>query len=109
MGVDWLTCRNCGETFPDCGHFVNCECGEHWCSEECAETDGFEEEHCKLGKSKDDDCDLEISCWRCENNVERSCKYCREEDFSDEVLLTYTLNLLNLSREQLIEKYKFSK
>lgn len=27
MGVDWLTCDNCGETFPDCGEceLITCE------------------------------------------------------------------------------------
>lgn len=37
MGVDWYSCRNCGDTFPDCGDFVSCECGEHWCDYDCAE------------------------------------------------------------------------
>lgn len=44
MGVDFLSCKSCGETFPDCGHFVGCECGEHWCCEDCAESDGFQHE-----------------------------------------------------------------
>ena len=79
MGVDWHACSRCGDTFCDVGYFVSCEgCGKNWCSDKCAELDGFK-----------DDC----------------CKYCRKEDFKDDVLLKYALELLDLNREELIEKY----
>lgn len=29
MGVDYYTCENCGETFPDCGTYAKCEHGHH--------------------------------------------------------------------------------
>jgi len=35
-----------------------------------------------------------------------SCKYCREEDFENEILLDYALQKLGLSRKGLIEQYK---
>lgn len=55
----------------------------------------YREKHCKY----DDCCD-------CESYVPDSCKYCREEDFNDDVLLEYALDLLGINREELIEKYK---
>ena len=27
MGVDYYSCDNCGETFPDCGIYIHCENG----------------------------------------------------------------------------------
>jgi hypothetical protein len=119
MSVDWYSCKKCGRTFPDCGHYVHCECGEHWCSDECAEADGYEREYCKLGcdifeqyleDDSDNKCigtkdeDGEINCYGCPNYVEESCKYCRSEDYDDETLLDKALNLLGMSREELINR-----
>ena len=87
MGVDWYSCKYCGETFPDCGDFVSCECGEHWCDYDCAEADGFERDE----------------------NDNTSCNYCREEDFEDSTLLELALKLLNKNRQELIKDYKNNK
>lgn len=114
MGVDWLSCNNCGHNFPDCGDYVSCECGEHWCSEECAEKDGFQRDECKLeyevidGYEQNEECKKGHNggCDTCENYIKGGCKYCREEDFEDEVLLDYALQKLGLSREDLIKQYK---
>lgn len=54
MGIDYLSCKYCGDAFPDVIDYISCSCGESWCSEECAEEDGFERKHCKLGKDTDD-------------------------------------------------------
>lgn len=116
MSVDFLVCKNCGETFCDCGDYVGCECGEHWCSEEYAEADGYKREYCKLGCNKDNDkmdnCvkkeeydkDEYVSCWNCENNIECSCNFCRNEDYNDITLLNKALSLLDMSREELIKR-----
>lgn len=116
MSVDFLVCKRCGETFCDCGDFVSCECGENWCSDECAEADGYKEEHCRLGCNKDDEemdaCIKKdeydktgyVSCWDCENGIESSCNFCRNEDYSDETLLDKALSLLAMSREDLIKR-----
>lgn len=116
MGVDWYSCKRCGETFPDCGDYVSCECGESWCSDECAEADGYKEEYCKLGCNKDDDemdnCikkeqydkDEYVSCWDCEYHMDSSCNFCRNEDYNDETLLDKALNLLGMNREELINR-----
>ena len=86
MGVDWLACKNCGETFPDCGDFTYCECGTYWCSYECAESDGYE---------------------RPEENDESSCKYCREEDYDNYELLDYVIEkYYGGSRGDLVKEYK---
>lgn len=94
MGIDFYACKNCGETFPDCGDYENCECGVNWCSRECADADGLKEEPQGF-KPK----------WS-SYEQETSCKFCREEDFSDEELLSYCLKELKLSRDELIEEYK---
>jgi hypothetical protein len=89
MSVDFLVCNNCGGTFCDCWEYTSCEsCGKHWCSDECAEENGFR---------------IEVDN---EEEYSTSCKYCREEDFEDDVLLEYALEKLELSRKQLLEMYK---
>lgn len=100
-----LTCKICGKIFNDCCDCVCCECGNVWCSNKCADEDGFNESHCKLGFDIDNnECDKSCSC--CDNLILGSCKYCRKEDFSDEILLNYAIELLEIDREKLIEKYK---
>ena len=96
MGVEFLVCNNCNDTFPDCGDFESCECGMRWCSLECAEAQGFREE--LDGFTPKGSRYTHYS----------SCNYCREDDFSDSELFSYCLNELNLSRDELIEKYKKS-
>lgn len=107
MSVDFFDCKVCGESVCECGDFVSCECGNKWCSEECAEEDGYKEEHCKLGYEDSDEC--ERACYDCDNNIERSCKYCREEDYEDDVLLKFALKSLGMKREALIQSYKLYK
>jgi hypothetical protein len=89
MGVDWYSCRNCGDTFPDCGPHESCECGEHWCCSSCAEEDGINYKY-------DEEDDYETI----------SCNYCREEDFEDYELLYFLFEKHNTSRQKVIEQYK---
>jgi len=89
MSVDFFDCDVCGESVCECGEYWSCDCGKHWCSLECAETDGYRDEE----ENEDTD-------------AYRSCKYCREEDFEDDVLLEYALEKLKLSREELLNMYK---
>ena len=105
MGVEFYTCDNCGTTFPDCGEYVSCE---------CAEEDGYVREHCKLHPDLDDydlmyeyrkkHCKYD-SCTDCEYYVPDSCKYCRKEDYPDNLLLDYCMELFGVTRDQLVEKY----
>ena len=90
MGVDFYACDECGETFPDCGDYVWCDCGHHWCSDEGAENDGF---------MRHDEEDAE------ETGIERSCKFCRGEDVEDEVLLKHCLLMLDISRDDAVVNY----
>lgn len=113
MSIDYLTCDNCGEAFPDCINYVSCEnCGTCWCSYECAEEDGFVREHCSkhpdlddrdlMEEYREDHCDFE-DCTNCEHYNPESCKYCRKEDYEDYVLLEKALELLKMSREELVK------
>lgn len=116
MGVDYLTCENCGNNFPDCGHFVTCEnCGRDWCDYNCANADGYTEEYCKKGFEieeqyciDEDECTrgFKEGCFGCDNYIEESCSHCRGEEFEDCDLIETALKLLNIGREKLIEKHK---
>ena len=94
MGVDFYACENCGHTFPDCGDYTSCECGRHWCCDDCAESEGYRQE--------EDGYTPEGSSWE----QETSCDYCRQEDFEDYELLSHALKLLGISRKELVAKYK---
>lgn len=85
MGVDWYPCKSCEEVFCDCGDYTRCECGERWCSLECAEDDGYV---VKVNIQDDD---------------ETSCDFCRGEDFTDTELLNYLLKSVGFTREEAVE------
>jgi hypothetical protein len=90
MGIDWEVCHYCGDTFPDCGDHESCECGNHWCSFECAENEGF---------VRDEEAE--------EKDLESSCNFCRGEDYTDSELLSFLLDeIVKISREDVcIMKY----
>ncbi|AGY48360.1 hypothetical protein Slash_71 [Bacillus phage Slash] len=88
MGVDYLTCTNCEDNFPDCGPHESCECGRRWCTDSCAESDGFKEGFDEEG--------YEVT----------SCNYCRGEDVEDYQLLQAAMKHLGVDRQGLIEIYK---
>lgn len=91
MGIDYYSCSNCEETYSDARYDVLCECGHRWCSDFCAEQDGF---------------DIPEYEGRYEDHDNRTCKFCRGEDFEDHQLLHHAQELLGVSREQLIKSYK---
>jgi hypothetical protein len=97
MGVDFLACETCGDTFPDCGDYVSCECGRRWCSDSCAESDGFREE--------EDGFTPKDSNW----GQDTSCDFCRGEDFEDYEILAEVLALLGKTRKDIIEILKVKK
>lgn len=114
FGVDWIPCNKCGETFPDCGDFVYCDCGIYWCCDECAEEEGYEIKNCeKWDHNKDSDENYDKVCKKCEKRVDcncegevKSCKYCRKEDFEDTTLFEFLLSKENKSREDIVNEYK---
>lgn len=111
MGVDYYSCNYCDETFPDVGRYVTCDCGNHWCCNECAEEDGWIDTHCSKYPMLDDidlmeayrekHCAIDY-CYSCEYYRPSSCNYCREEDYEDCVLLDKALDLLAMTREELV-------
>lgn len=116
MSIDYYVCKSCGNTFPDCRKYISCEsCGARWCDETCAKEDGYIKEHCSLHPDLDNyvlmteyrikHCGFG-SCADCRYFVLDSCKYCREEDFDDDVLLEHALELLGITRDELIARYK---
>ncbi|WP_055068951.1 hypothetical protein [Clostridium massiliamazoniense] len=112
MSVGWYSCDYCEEIFCDYGECI-CECGKKWCCNECAEEDGFKEAHCKLGYdiryeySDDERCEKE-TCYKCENFIEESCSYCREEKFTEEEMLEKALELLGITEEELTKEMRES-
>jgi hypothetical protein len=97
MGVDFLVCNYCGDTFPDCGYYVSCRgCSDfhwiarNWCCKECAKADGYKKEEYEI-----DDATVE----------EISCKYCRKEDVEDSVLFDFLLRHFKLTRKKALKMY----
>lgn len=90
MGIDFLVCNECETGFPDVNDYKFCECGRDWCDEECAEKGGLRQVLDKDGY----------------DSGESDCKYCREEEFEDDVLLNFVLKREGISREDLINLYK---
>ncbi|AKC02697.1 hypothetical protein CPT_Stills69 [Bacillus phage Stills] len=88
MGVDYYACKSCEDTFPDCGYHVSCECGHHWCSDDCAEGDGYEH-------IVDEE----------RNHETISCNFCRGEDVDDSDLLAAFLHMTKMTRTQAVEWY----
>jgi hypothetical protein len=88
MGVDFYSCSNCGEVFSDMNEeSVYCDgCGYRWCCLDCAEYD-------RIKYNKEDD-------------YYESCNFCRNEDFEDGMLLSFTCELLGLSRQELVDKFR---
>jgi hypothetical protein len=116
MGVDWYPCERCGNTFPDCGDYTTCYgkdegCMKEWCSDKCAEADGHVYAKCDLDfdACRDDaygkgDCDEDVEyCDGCKHYTPDSCKYCRCEDFSDDEVLKFALERLDMEREHIIK------
>jgi hypothetical protein len=81
MGVDFFQCDGCGETICDCGSYERCEgeCGRRWCERKCADMDGADEDYV--------------------------CKYCREEDVEDGVLLKFLLKHYKLTEKKAKKMY----
>ena len=79
------SCKSCGDSFGDYGDYGDfefCDCRNKWCCDDCASDDG-----------------LVID----EETDERSCNYCRKEDYDNDTLLSKALKLLKLTRDGLIE------
>ena len=78
-----LVCDHCGKVFFDYHGSNWCDCGAKWCSETCAELDGYEK-----------------------RDFRSSCNYCRGNDFEDSELLEFVVLALGVSRNDLVSHYK---
>ena len=108
MSVDFYICKSCEKTFADCGDYVSCEkCGNVWCSDECAKKDGYREQGCILDRSiiisydnHENECPLDKEhCYECENSIEMSCSFCRNEKLEDEELLVFIIKKYDLDKD----------
>jgi hypothetical protein len=88
MGVDFFPCDHCGESI--------CDCGDYWCCEEC-------------GHRLCTDCAKEhdVEGWDDEEDEAiNNCPYCKNDMATDSDLLDFALYHLEVTREELMEKYR---
>jgi hypothetical protein len=94
MGVDFYSCSNCRETFPDCGYYFTCSQCEHmFCSNDCGGREYVKDEN---GEHKTSRYGEELT----------SCILCRKEDATSDQLLHFLLAKFGLTRDQAMEMYK---
>jgi|SRR6185369_15402067 len=94
MGVDFYTCANCERTFPDCGPYFSCWCGEHFCSKTCGGRQVVEEESDE--DVPDDEYREEVT----------SCILCRKESVTDRDMVRFLLKKLSLTYDQAIQMFR---
>jgi len=89
MGVDFIACETCGETFPDCGGYTSCQdCGVHLCTG-CADERGLSH---SLSMDGEEDSDV--------------CPFCNGDEVTDENLLNFALEKLGMDRETLAAEWQ---
>lgn len=111
MGVDFYTCKECSQTFPDCGPYTACRvCGGQFCDDKCAGAQRMTkkqvEQYCDCGEdfnAKKEKREVDPSNCSC-----TVCSYCRHEKITDEDLLSFALGLLKTDRVALGDKYRES-
>lgn len=89
------SCDRCETILTETTQIIYCECGYMWCSEACAFEDGFQ-----YGVQLDG---FGRPCHVLEG---ATCGYCRPDKCDDTALLNHALDLLNLTKAQLIESLK---
>lgn len=97
MGIDYYSCDECGEAFPDvCGYAVCTDCGNRLCSKcmneygvsgEMSSAESLEE----VEEEFKDEYDL--------------CPFCSDDIITDDVLLAFAIEMLDTTKEKLIEEY----
>lgn len=81
MGVDYYTCQNCSDTFPDCGYYFTCNgCESMFCSNECGKKQSVD------GKNR----------W---NEDLTSCIFCRHEAVTDRSVLLFLCRKYGITEE----------
>lgn len=92
MGVDYYSCSNCSETFPDCGYYGNCKCENILCGP-C-----FKEFKLKYGTEETYDY----------GEVSKFCDDCSLENPSDNKILNYLLKSLNKTKESVVKEMQLN-
>lgn len=99
MGVEFYVCKRCGDTFPDCGSYVNCnDCYSHWCSDECAEGDGWRVD---IEETSGDGTEGSYG-----EEAAHSCNYCRCEAADNHTLFSFLLTKLDLTRDEVLQQWR---
>jgi len=91
MGVVFKICAACNETFPDCGPYFSCGCGERFCSPEC----GGGRQYLPLDKEQ-----LEISPDPASWDDNTSCIFCRFEQAHTRDILAFLLNHVGMTYDK---------
>jgi hypothetical protein len=98
MSIDFYSCARCGDSFPDCGDYCHCdECGNVFCSYECAELDAVE-----LDEAAPED-ESETEEYRYEP---MNCCICRKEVANDYILLETLLRHYKITREDVLKMWQ---
>lgn len=85
MGIDFLVCTNCTETFADCGEYYDCEeCGNVFCSIDCAKPESLDADR-------------------------MDCCICRKEEANDYILLHVLLRHYKITREDAMKIWQEEK
>lgn len=98
MGIDYYSCDECGESFPDvCGYAVCVDCGNRLCST-CMKQSGVSGEMCSqesfdaIEQEHKDEYDL--------------CPFCSNEIVTEDKLLMFAIKKLGTTLEKLKKEYE---
>lgn len=97
MGVDWLTCGICEDTFPDCGECYNCAgCEDDICTR-ChdLQTDKYE--------TVDEDSE-EAEDWG--ESALKECDSCTKSIIRDDDIVSFLLHKYNLDKDSVVDEIK---
>lgn len=95
LGVDYYSCKNCEETFPDCGHYGHCsKCETMFCGN-CY--DKFVKTYGEIDKSH------ARYSWYGVSLPE--CDHCNGKKVNDSDLLKFALGKLKVTKTALKKEY----
>jgi hypothetical protein len=97
LGIDYYSCDVCGKAFPDvCSYSVCEDCGSHLCGS-CRDEYG-------VGHSLACSETIEKIDWEFKDEYDL-CPFCSDDIITDEALLAFAIEMLDTTKEKLIEEY----
>jgi hypothetical protein len=103
IGIDFKTCQNCQENFPDCGYYFQCEdCWNALCDDCSKEYKAGRHSGLPWPTGIDEDTGETYKY----DGDNRNCPFCELTIVSDEELFKFALEKLCLTKEELTIKYK---